>query len=103
MRSRCFGGMYVERTTISAIMVNMPSQLMINGNFTADEAFVPSPLDCFPHIKLFLDNLETIMFKLVLYVAGSIHQGNEMFSSALSCAQRPKSIQRDIAIRIVLL
>ena len=35
IRSRCFGGMYVERTMICDVMVNMPSQFMISGNFTA--------------------------------------------------------------------
>ena len=35
IRSRCFSGMYVERTMICDVMVNMPSQFMISGNFTA--------------------------------------------------------------------
>ena len=73
---------------ICDVMVNMPSQFMISGNFTAlahcGEFRKPRAAVCsifskfFPDIKLFFEVSwkKIIVFKPVIYVAGSIHQGD---------------------------
>ena len=81
IRSRCFGGMYVERTMIVDVMVNMPSQFMISSHdqlhcacaLCRNWQSTRSPVCSSVYIKLFFPNIK-LFFEVSLKKLSCLNQ-----------------------------